>query len=82
MSMCCKAVAHVGRVQERERPVRDVCPGALVVSQGCNDIPQGAQGLVDLLAFFQPLACTLHADQKAAEQVNTHHTALHIIITV
>ncbi len=37
-------------------PVGDVCSGALVVGQGCNDIAQCTQGLVDFLALLQPLA--------------------------
>ena len=39
------------------RPVWDVCSGALVISEGCYDIPQCTEGLVDLLALLQPLAC-------------------------
>ena len=42
-----------------EPPVRNMCSSALVVSQGCDDIAQSAQRLVDLLALFQSLACSM-----------------------
>lgn len=64
----------------RRQPVRDVCSGPLVIGQRRDDVTQGTQGLVDLLALLQPLACRWQAllpnSQQSSLQVECQQVEL------